>query len=130
MNTNKILFSISMVAIATVVGLTAVNSVLAYQGDYTKEGPNCTAERHEAMEKAFESNDYTAWEDLMQGRGRVTQVINQDNFAEFAQAHTMGKEGKHAEADAIREGLGLRTSNGQRVGAGFGQGLGRGRMAK
>ena len=130
MNTKKILFSASTLAVAAIIGLTAVNSAFAYQGDYTKEGPNCTAERHEAMEKAFGGNDYTAWENLMQGKGRVTQVVNQDNFAEFAQAHTLVEEGKYAEANAIRKELGLRTSDSQKVGAGFGQGMGHGRMAK
>lgn len=130
MNTKKILLSVSALAVIGIVGLTTANSALAYQGDYTKKGPNYTAERHEAMKKAFDSNDYTAWKNLMQGKGRVTQVVNQDNFAKFAQAHQLAEQGKYAEANTIRKELGLRTSDGQKVGAGFGQGMGHGRMAK
>ena len=95
-----------------------IGSVSAYQGDYSKAGPNCTPERHEAMETAFENNDYDAWKNQMSGRGRVAQVINQDNFADFAKAHKLGQSGDIAGADAIRAELGLRGSNGERMGAG------------
>ena len=130
MKTKKMFLSISALALMGIIAFAAANSALAYQGDYTKKGPNYTAERHEAMEKAFASNDYNAWKNLMAGRGRVTQVVNQNNFARFAEAHKLAEEGKYAEADVIRKELGLRMSNGQAVGAGFSQGLGRGRMAK
>ena len=43
----------------------------------------------------------------MQGRGRVTQVVNQGNFAKFAQAHELAEAGKQEEAAAIRAELGL-----------------------
>lgn len=123
MNTKKILLSVSTLALVEVLGLVTANSALAYQGDYTKKGPNYTAERHEAMEKAFANNDYSAWKNLMQGRGRVTQVVNQNNFSKFAKAHKLAEQGKYAEANAIREELGLRTNNGQKIGAGFGRGI-------
>lgn len=111
-----------------VIGLT--RSSLAYQGDYSKKGPNYSQERHQAMEKAFANNDYEAWKKLMEGRGRVVQVITKENFAEFAKAHKLGLEGKKAEADAIREKLGLRTSKSGPRGAGNGQGIGKGRQNK
>lgn len=100
----------------------------AYQGDPNVQGPNCTAERHEAMTQAFENNDYNAWEEQMQGRGRVTQVINEGNFARFAEAHKLALEGKTDEANQIRAELGL----GQRDGSGQGQqkGSGMGRWGK
>ena len=109
-----------------VIGTIAAGSIHAYQGDYTKKGPNCTTDRHEAMEKAFDNNDYNAWKNLMQGRGRATQVVTKDNFAKFAQAHKLAEQGKYAEADAIRKNLGLRTRDGQKIGAGYGQGQGMG----
>lgn len=93
-------------------------AVGAYQGDPTVQGPNCTTERHEAMEKAFEANDYEAWKSLMDGRGRVSQVINKDNFAKFAEAHELAEQGKTAEATQIRQELGL----GMRDGSGGGNG--------
>jgi len=95
----------------------------AYRGDPNVRGPNYSAERHEAMTKAFESKDYNAWKNLMQGRGRVTSVITKDNFAKFAEAHKLALAGKTEEANKIRTELGLGLHNG----SGFGQGMGYGR---
>ena len=51
-------------------------------------------------------------------------VVTEENFSKFAEAHKLGTEGKTAEADAIRTELGLRTSNGEKGGYGRGQGKG------
>lgn len=101
-------------ALAALLGVTSIlpGAVSAYRGDPAAQGPNCTPERHEAMEKAFEDKDYSAWSALMQGRGRVTQVVNQDNFAKFAEAHELAEQGKTAEAQKIRQELGLGLHNG------------------
>ena len=101
----------------------------AYQGNPSGQGPNCTSERQEAMEQAFENNDYNAWKELMSGKGRVTQVITEENFARFAEAHELAEEGKLDEAKQIRQefGLGLGNRNGDGSGQGNkGQGMGRG----
>lgn len=124
------LYSILTLAVVGVTGLSVAGSVSAYQGDYTKKGPNCTTERHEAMQKAINNVDYESWKNLMVGKGRVNQVINKDNFAKFAQAHKLAEQGKYAEADVIRKELGLRTSDGQNAGTGSQFGQGRGRMNK
>lgn len=116
MNTKKLLYGFSALALMAAAGTIVAGQALAYQGDYTKKGPNYTPERHEAMEKAFDNNDYDAWKNLMQGKGRVTQVITKDNFAKFAQAHKLAEQGKSAEADAIRKDLGLRMRDGQGMG--------------
>ena len=102
---------------------------LAYRGDPSVQGPNYTAERHEAMTKAFENNDYNAWKELMEGRGRVTQVVNEGNFPRFAEAHRLALEGKMEEAETIRKelGLGLRDGSGQGQGQGLRDGSGNGR---
>jgi len=97
------------------------NTASAYRGDPNVEGPNCTEERHQEMEQAFENNDYQAWKNLMQGKGRVMQVINEGNFAKFAQAHELAEQGKMDEAKQIREELGLGLKNGS--GKNGGQGL-------
>ena len=100
-------------------------TVDAYRGDPSVQGPNCTGERHEQMEQAFENNDYNAWNELMSGKGRVIQVVNEGNFARFAEAHELAEEGKLDEAKQVRQelGLGLRDGSGQ----GYkGQGMGRG----
>ncbi len=119
MNTKKILLSASTLALVGAIGLGAVTTTLAYQGDPAKTGPNCTPERHGAMEKAFESNDYNAWKNLMQDRGRVSKIITQDNFAKFAEVHRLAEQGKYAEANTIRQELGL--GQGQKAGMGYGR---------
>ena len=93
----------------------------AYRGDPAAKGPNYTAERHEAMERAFETNDYNAWKTLMNGRGRVTQVVNAQNFARFTQAHELSEQGKLQEAAQVRQELGLGLRNGSGQGSGMGR---------
>ncbi|MFA6005703.1 MAG: hypothetical protein WC775_04430 [Patescibacteria group bacterium] len=115
---------LTLTALSIVAGglLISSPSVRAYRGDPAVQGPNYTAERHEAMEKAFATNDYNAWKNLMQGRGRVTQVVNKDNFAKFAKAHELAEDGKTQEAAAIRTELGLGLQNGSgRNGGGMGR---------
>jgi hypothetical protein len=115
---------------ATLFGVTALvlgglmitpKLVAAYQGDPSVQGPNHSVERHEAMTQAFESNDYQAWKEQMAGRGRVTEVITEENFDRFAEAHRLALEGDTEGAAQIRLELGLGTRNG--AGQGQGQGL-------
>lgn len=101
-----------------------ISPALAYRGDYTQKGPDCSEERHEIMEQAFESNDYNSWKEQMNNRGRVKDVVTEENFSRFAEARRLGQAGDIAGADAIRKELGLRTSDGERVGAGYGKGRG------
>ena len=84
---------------------------------------NYTVERHDAMETAYEQNNFTAWQKLMTGRGNVTKVVNKDNFAKFAQIHKLTEEGKTAEAQKLRTELGLGLHNGQGNGMGRGMGM-------
>lgn len=101
------------------------SAVKAYRGDPNVQGPNCTAERHEAMTEAFENKDYNAWKELMQGKGRVTQVVNEGNFARFAEMHNLMLQGKTEEASQIRTELGLGLKNGSGQGQGQRAGYGK-----
>lgn len=113
---------------AGVLGLVALGAVAivasayAYQGDPTKFGPNYTPERHEAMQTAFEKNDYAAWKAQMGNRGAANKVTEQ-NFARFAEMRNLMLEGKTTDADAIRAELGLGQGgrNGQGGGMHAGQ---------
>ncbi len=111
-------------ATALIVGAAVLipQSALAYKGDPNVQGPNYTAERHEAMTEAFANKDYVAWKALMNGKG-VTRRVTAENFARFAEAHELALQGKTTEANAIRAELGL----GQQNGSGMGQGNGNGR---
>lgn len=113
-------------ALALGLGIVGASTgiVSAYQGDATVKGPQYSQERHEAMEKAFETNDYEAWKNLMQGKGRVSEIITKDNFARFAEAHELMEEGKKEEAQKIAQELGLGMHNGQGQGQKHGHGKG------
>lgn len=100
--------------------IVAPQAILAYKGDPNTKGPNYSVERHEAMEKAFETGDYNAWRSLMTGQGRASQVVNAQNFTKFAQAHELAEQGKVVEANAIRAELGLGQPNGSGRGRGAG----------
>src|SRR3989339_832657 len=123
-----ILFGIAGVLLAAGVATTAY----AYQGNPAVHGPNYTPEREAAMTTAFEKNDYEAWKTLMNGRGRVSEVITTDNFEQFAEMRKLQLEGKTAEANAIRTELGLGNGQGRGQGKGngmhYGTGKGRGQQ--
>lgn len=119
MNKKQIILGLTGLALG---GALLTNQAQAYRGDINVKGPNYSKERHEQMTKAFENNDYNAWKELTNGRGRVTQVVNKDNFGKFAKAHKLMLEGKKEEAQKIRAELGLGLRNGS--GNGFGKGMG------
>ncbi len=116
---NKHTIVASILVLGLMVG--GAVSVSAYQGDPNVKGPNYTEERHTAMTKAFAEKNYQAWKNLMQGRGRATQVVNEKNFAKFAEAHALALQGKTDEAAKIRAELGLGLKNGSGKGQGFGR---------
>ena len=126
-NSNKVLLGSLAVVM---MGAFAVSSAMAYHGNYSKQGPEYSPERHSAMEEAMDIDNYEAWSELMADRGRITQVINADNFKRFAKARRLGEAGDIAGADAIRQELGIRTSNGEKVGAGYGERQGRNKSEK
>lgn len=117
MNKKTIALSVTALVLA---GAVLTPAVQAYRGDPNVKGPAYTPERHEAMTQAFDNNDYNAWKEQMQSRGRVTQVVNEGNFNRFAEAHQLAQEGKIDEANAIRVELGL--GQGQKKGNGNGSG--------
>jgi hypothetical protein len=103
-------------------------TAFAYRGDPSIQGPDCSPERHEAMTQAFDNNDYNAWKELMNGKGRVSEVVNEGNFARFSEAHKKALSGDIEGAEAIRNelGLGLRDGSGKGRGQGVMDGTGDG----
>ena len=116
----------TFVAVVALAFAFTISPAMAYHGDYSKQGPDYSAERHIAITKAFANEDYEAWRESMNGRGRVIQVINAENFSRFAEAHKLAHEGDLEGANQIRKELGLRISNGEKVGAGYGREQGNG----
>ncbi len=113
-----------------IVGMVFSTSIVsAYRGDYAVKGPHYTEERHEAMEKAFASLDYTAWQELMTADGRhprVVEVVTASNFETFVQAHEAAENGDYETAAELRAELGLNNGNGPKDGTGYGKGMGQG----
>ncbi len=101
----------------------SLGTVSAYRGDMTVKGPNYSPVRHEAMTKAFASKDYESWKKLMDGKGRVSQIVTKDNFAKFAEMHNLMQQGKVTEAQKIRQELGLGLHDGSGSGKGMGRGM-------
>lgn len=129
---NKLVMSGLM---ALVLGLGVSGTALAYQGDFSKKGPNYTPEFEAQITEVMTNNDYEGWKNLMEkkvGNARVVEKINKDNFSKFVEAWKLAKEGKIKEANIIRKELELRTSdverqlNGMRHGMGMGRGNGHG----
>lgn len=126
--TNKTILGIGIMALVLGASGLITSNIEAYQGDPTVKGPDCSEERHTEMLKAFETKNYTVWKDLMEGKGRVTEVVNKDNFARFAEAHKVAQGGDIEGAKKIRQeiGLGLGQGNGKNMEEGAQKG-GRGR---
>lgn len=122
--------ALGAMAIAT-IGIVAGSGVVsAYQGDPTKEGPNHDADLHDLKTEAFDSKDYAVWRDLMEQQGstgRVLEVVNEENFNLFVQAHDAAESGNMELANELRAELGLNNGNGLKDGTGFRKGLGENR---
>lgn len=126
---NKKLIVAGVLAISAFALLVQIPSkVMAYQGDYSAVGPYHTEAREDAMEKIMKTKDFAAWKKLMSENGRTPGVLRkidtQAEFDKFAQAYTLGKAGKTAQANAIREELGLGNGGGNGQGRGMGNGGG------
>jgi len=92
------------------IGLIATGGLVNAWGN---EAPILDEERHAAMEEAFDNLDYEAWINLMDGKGRVTEVITEENFETFAKIHEARENDDLETANALRAELGLGQKNGQ-----------------
>ncbi len=108
------------------IALLGVSMVSAYHGDYSVKGPNYSEERHVLMTEAFADCDYVAWAALVVGnaKSRVMQIVNDANFAVFAEAREVGRAGDLEKAAELRAELGLNNGVGLKDGTGFGGGKG------
>jgi hypothetical protein len=93
--------------LAGTISLLAVFSASAWQGERIQQ----SQELRESVSQTMENNDFQAWLELKNGNTPCLEgkedLINQDNFHLFAEAHLLAKEGKLAEAKEIFTSLGL-----------------------
>jgi hypothetical protein len=74
----------TLLAWLVIVGGLATVSTFAYQGAPWVQNPNPTDPvRHEAMQKALESEDYTTWKELMTGRWVLNKITTETQFKSF-----------------------------------------------
>lgn len=120
----KAVLTIAGLALVSGLFFTTAKSTLAYRGDPNVLGPNCTAEKRQAVQNAIKNRDYNAWKNLMGDRG-ITRKITAQNFNRFAEMVKLRLEGKIDEANKIRAelGLGLRNGTGSMFRKGTGQNL-------
>lgn len=59
------------------------------------------------MDEAIESGNYQTFKELTNNKGRIADIITEENFPKFVQMHNLMKEGKFEEAKVIRQELGL-----------------------
>ncbi len=109
MKKNNLIISGAAALVAVIVVGGFATSSFAYQGNPNVEGPNHTDERHTAMTAAFEASDYEAWIAVRGDvpKGRIMDVINEDNFAQFVEMRNLRLERNIEGANAIRAELGL-----------------------
>lgn len=83
--------------------------------------------QHEAMQEVIANGNYDAWKELVDSRPRITDVVTEENFAQFVQMHQLMQDGDREGAQAIAEELDL-PDRGQGFGKGsrMGHGMGKG----
>lgn len=110
--------------LAAAVGASAAGRGVGY--DAVERG-NCDASQHEAVEQVLEAGDYDAWVALMEGHGRITDVVTEDNFDVFIEMHEAMEDGLVEKAQELREdlGLGMHPQDGSGYRGQYGEGEGR-----
>jgi len=113
--------ALSLTAAAVTAALTA-GSTFAYRGDPNVMGPNGTEEQHQAMLQAIENKDFNAWKELHAGKGRIAEVItDEEKFSKFLEARQYKLEGNEEAATAIMQELGMGMGGGQQHRGNHGQ---------
>ena len=110
------------IAASLMIALLGMSVVMAYQGNPAIQGPDYSEERHQAMQQVFDNLDYNTWVSLMQETGRnprVLDVVTEDNFATFVEAHEAAQNGDLEEARKLRGEFGLNDGQGSKDGKGY-----------
>ncbi|MFT4343267.1 MAG: hypothetical protein ACMXYE_00810 [Candidatus Woesearchaeota archaeon] len=111
------------------VAIASIGMASAYRGDADIKEPEYSEERCSVMKEVFATQDYATWKSVMESSERsprVLQVVNEENFAVFAQAHEAKVAGNHDLAQQLRAELGLNNGNGPKDRNGFGKMSGNG----
>ena len=86
-NRNKLIMS---GLLALTLGLGVSSATFAYQGDYTKKGPNYSQEFESEMTRVMLNNDYDGWRNLVENKvGRVDELITRENGCPKKHSHIL-----------------------------------------
>ena len=98
--------NLMIAGLAIIISLGAVYSASAFQGERLNRSNN--QEMKEELNLSMVHQDYNTWLELKTDRVPCKDVdlINEENFALFSQAHQLLKEGRIDEAKEIFEALG------------------------
>ena len=114
-------------------GWLAAVSTFAYQGTPGVQNPNPTDPvRHESMQKALETNNYTEWKNLMAGKGVLNKITTEEQFKSFIAMRDAYAKGDTTTYNKLKAelGLGQKDWSGQKQWLGNGQRNGMGRNNK
>lgn len=122
----KKMFLMAFIGIFLVIGL-----VSAYKGDFSIKGQEYSEERCSIMQEAFQNMDYNSWNEIMSNnerKGKILEMINEDNFELFVEMHNAQRSGDFEKANELRQELGLNNGFGLKNGEGFKDGKEFGKM--
>ena len=120
LNIKKITLATFSILAIGLIGSTGL--VSAYQGNPDDQGPNYDTTLHDMKTDAFDTNDYEAWRFMMEdapNQGRVLDLVNEDNFDIFVQAHNAAEDGDMELSKELRSQLGLNDGVGLADGTGY-----------
>ena len=110
MNYKKIGAGLASFAVVALAGTMVVS---ATEGNFNNRGLKMNGEHKVQIEGAIESGDFNAFKEVMGDRGRIAEVINEENFDNFVQMHELKMAGDFEGAREIAKELGLGNMNGR-----------------
>lgn len=103
----KIFLSIGALTIVFGVASLFSNTAMAYQTNASDGDKVHSQKQPEITRQIIKNNDYSRWKEIMKERNKAPELINEANFAKLAKIHELMEQGKIAEAQKIRQDLGL-----------------------
>jgi hypothetical protein len=103
----------TLLASLVVLGWLAAASTFAYQWNPWTTNPNPTDPvRHEAMQKALETNNYTTWKELMAGKWVLNKITTEEQFKSFIAMRDAYAEGDTTTYNKLKTELWLWLKDG------------------
>lgn len=137
MNKNKYYLAVGLVGlIITTAAVASITSAGWGSDDNIRQHKNMSImnEKREVMNGIFESNDYSAWQEMMDEKANllseradvfsaradtIRELVTEENFEKFMEIHELKMDGKFEEAKALWEEMDL---EGGIMGRGFHRG--------